>query len=102
MKTFLAIVTFDLHGAKPGDYPRVRRKLAGFRLEQHVQAKKSKTFSRLPANTFVRKFQTAKSARELRDYLRDKTHQIIANQNLRATVFVAIGGHNWAWGRKRF
>ncbi len=100
--SLLAIVTFDLHGASPNEYPRVKRKLSRLRLEKQILAKDKDTPARLPANTFAAKFSgkwNDKEASELRDHLRDSVSDAIASLNLHATVFVAVGD-GWAWGKR--
>jgi len=100
--SLLAIVTFDLHGAAPSEYPRVKRKLANFGLKKRLSRKGAESQTVLPANTFARKLnrKNKKEASAVRDDLRDRTCGAIASLGLRATVFVAVGGP-WAWGTRR-
>lgn len=101
--SLLAIVTFDLHGAMPKDYPRVKRKLATLRLEKQMRMKGKDAATKLPANTFAAKFRGTwnhKNASHLRDHLREHIRNAIISLGLRASIFVAVGD-NWAWGKTR-
>lgn len=100
--SLLAIVTFDLHGASPNEYPRVKRKLSRLRLKKQILSKDKDTPTRLPANTFAAKFSGSwnnKEASKLRDHLRDSVCEAIESLQLHATVFVAVG-NDWAWGKR--
>jgi len=98
----LAVVTFDLHGAQPKYYGRVKKLLGRLRLRKHIRVRDRSYPSHLPANTFAAKFSgewKQKTAADLRDHLRDEVCRAIDSLGLQATVFVAIGD-NWAWGRR--
>ena len=100
--SMLVVVTFDLHGAKPKEYPRVKAALAQRRLKKEIRSGKSGKLSKLPANTFAAKFSgkwNKRAANELRDYVRNEVRQVIRMLRLTATVFVAVGDR-WAWGRR--
>jgi hypothetical protein len=99
--TMLIIVTFDLHGAPPSEYPRVKAALRRRRLEKQIRSKSGKLRA-LPANTFAAKFGgkwEGKAANQLRDHVRDEVRKIMKQLGLRATIFVAVGD-GWAWGRR--
>lgn len=101
--SLLAIVTFDLHGAMPKDYPRVKRKLKSLKLDKKMRMKGKNAVTQLPANTFAAKFHGAwnhKNASHIRDHLREEIRNAIISLGLRATIFVAVGD-NWAWGKTR-
>jgi hypothetical protein len=100
--SMLAIVTFDLHGAKSKHYGQVKRKLRGLKLEKQINAKEKDYPTKLPANTFAAKFRgkwRKKNASELRDHLREEVCMAISSLGLHATVFVVIAD-TWAWGRR--
>jgi hypothetical protein len=68
--SILVIVTFDLHRAKPNEYPRVKNALARLRLKKKLLSKKSGKLNKLPANTFAAKFsrveqETSQAASQL-------------------------------------
>jgi hypothetical protein len=100
--SLLAIVTFDLHGAVPSEYPRVNRKLANLGLEKRLCRKGAETPTVLPANTFARRYATKckKDAPAVRNDLCENVRGAIASLGLRGNVFVAVGGP-WAWGTRR-
>jgi hypothetical protein len=100
--SLLAIVTFDLHGASPNKYPRVKRKLSRLRLKKQILAKDKDTPTRLPANTFAAKFSSKwnnKEALILRDHLCNSVCEAIRSLHLHATVLVAVCD-GWAWGKR--
>lgn len=100
--SMLVLVTFDLHGAAPAEYPRVKAKLAKLRLKKEIRSKKSKKWSDLPANTFAARFKgdwEEKSARELCDYIKDEVQVVMNSLGLTATIFVAAAD-NWAWSKR--
>jgi hypothetical protein len=100
--TMLAIVTFDLHGAPPSEYPRVKAALAKRRLKKEIRSKKSGKLSKLPANTFAAEFKgkwAKKKARKLCDYLKNEFELIRKSLGLNASVFVVVGS-KWAWSKR--
>lgn len=99
--SLLAIATFDLHGAMPKDYPRVKSKLATLRLEKQMRMKGKDAATKLPANTFTAKFHGTwnhKNASYLHDHMREHIRNAIISLGLRASIFVEVGD-NWAWGK---
>ena len=98
--SMLAIVTFDLHGAHPRSYTKIKRRLSHVRLEKFIRSKKSRHKSGLPANTYAVMFTgkwSKKSSAELRDHLRKKVKEIISDEGLSADILVVVG-KDWAWG----
>ncbi|MHB1950382.1 MAG: hypothetical protein ACYCQK_02770 [Acidiferrobacteraceae bacterium] len=101
--SYFVVVTFDLHGAQPKNYARVKTLLAKLKLEKQIRVKGKSHVTRLPANTFAAKYRgtwNKKSAKQLRDHLRAEIKKAITMLRLRATVLVVVGDH-WAWGRQR-
>ena len=102
-RTFLILVTFDLHGAKPAAYARVKHRLASLDLRKVIRSRSTGQLRPLPANTFVAKIgphlPKSKSS-PLRNLVRSQVKEILRQEGLRATVFVAIG-QQWAWGTAR-
>jgi hypothetical protein len=98
-KTFLAIVTFDLHNAKPQEYPRVKASLSTLGIEKYLKGSK---ITRLPHNTYAVKFPIkGRKASNIRDYLRTQIGNAISGLGLTATVFVAVGS-SWAWTLRNY
>jgi hypothetical protein len=100
--SMLAIVTYDLRGAKQPAYDQVKTALAQHKLKKKIQSKKSGKLSRLPANIFAARFDrkgNRKNAKELCSYLRQQVEQEIKRLKLKATIFVAVGD-GWAWGKR--
>jgi hypothetical protein len=98
----LVIVTFDLHGAKPKSYARVKSALSKLKLKKKIRSKKSGKLNRLPANTFVAKVGgdwNSKQAKQLRNHVRKKVVKAITRLSLKATIFVAVAD-GWAWGKR--
>ncbi|MFC2072613.1 hypothetical protein ACFLUU_07955 [Chloroflexota bacterium] len=98
--SFLVIVTFDLHGASPESYLKVKKKLSRLNLEKQITSKTSGRLRRLPANTFVAKYDNSNNASSLRSRLRLRVKRIIVSEGLEGDVFVAVGD-SWAWGTGR-
>ena len=95
----LVIVTFDLHGASPDLYLKVKKKLSRLNLQNEITSKKSGVPTRLPANTFVAKYVGNNSnASHLRDVFRKRVKKLIKDEGLKAKIFVAVG-EIWAWGK---
>lgn len=100
MATF-ALVTFDLHYARPEKYPVIKARLGKLKLHKYVRAAVDNEIRKLPANTFIAKYEgrwNEKRASKLRDLLKDRVRTILAEEKLKGTVFVVVA-KKWAWGR---
>lgn len=97
----LAIVTFDLHGAKTKNYEVITEKMSQIGLEKTINSPDDKKPIKLPANTYAGEFKgKKKDASELRDKLRKAVGKQIKKQGLSAEVFVVVGT-GWSWGRRK-
>ena len=102
--SMLVVVTFDLHGAPPAEYPRVQTALANLTLKKQIRSKKSGKLSEMPHNTFVARFSgkwNKRRAKKLRDYVLKAVRTAIKALGLNATMFVVVG-ERWAWSRRSF
>jgi hypothetical protein len=98
----LVLVTFDLLGAPPAEYPRVKKALASLRLKKEIRSKNSGKLSKLPANTFAAVFTgkwQKRKAKKLRNYIRKQVQGVMKSLGLTATIFVAVGD-KWAWSKR--
>jgi hypothetical protein len=98
-KSFIVVVTFDLHGAHPNHYPLVKRWLAKLDLIKQIRAP-GRPLRQLPANTFVAKIKRDRRTKHLRQEIQAAIKMLFRLKGLDATLFVVVA-QKWSWGHSR-
>jgi len=96
-RSFLALVTFDLHRADPGVYKKVKEELGQLKLRKYLKNQYGENKS-LPHNIFAATYRAddERSVEDLRDTLRDELRERLETLGLSYTIFVAVARNEWA------
>lgn len=95
--SYLVTVSFDIENASAEQYNQVEEKLSEIGFSNEIIGNSNKEV-KLPNNTFAGEFDGA-NASKVRDDLSDMIRGIFSSLELKAKIFVHVGG-NWAWGSR--
>ena len=93
--SYLVSVSFDIENASSDQYNQVKEELNDIGFSDTISGN-AKVKVKLPDNTFAGEFEGSSSTK-IRDDLRKQVKEIFKSLNLKAEIFIHVGG-NWAWG----
>lgn len=91
------VITYDLKNASD-EYRLIQNALASVDFKKVIVSKRTQKINRLPANTFVRRFDSddTKKSKAIRKYAVEEIKRIFKANRVKGKYFVFVG-KQWAW-----